>query len=75
MQRIMEEKRQVEEELEELRNNVNIQAQQMMSVEEVNALILKKVNKIKKKYEKKLLQAHEELEDLREVRRSINHLP
>ena len=72
MQRILEEKKAIELELEELRvsqsnyldNVKNINSN--MNDTEIEAMVMKKVNKLKKKYEKKLLSAQEEMADLRE---------
>lgn len=75
MQRIVDEKQSMEEELEELRlmvaqgQNSNASAAAAASAES-EALLTKKITKIRKKYEKKLNAAKEELEDLREVRES-----
>jgi predicted RNase H-like nuclease (RuvC/YqgF family) len=83
VQRIMEEKRQVEEELDELRAS---SAQQMNSNGNVssskegdvfnsssgnnltsNTEYLKKLNKMKKKYEKKIQSMSDDMNDLRDV--------
>ena len=39
----------------------------MIAVDEMNSIITKKMNKLKKKYEKKMNQLHEEMEEIREV--------
>ena len=69
MQRILEEKKNIEMELEELRTSQTSRMEansSTMSDTDMEAIVMKKVNKLKKKYEKKLLSTQEELADLRE---------
>eukprot|EP01040_Poterioochromonas_malhamensis_P004395 gene4395-4711_t len=71
VQKILDEKKQVENELEELKQNLLIEKQQqqarpMTSEEDLEEFANKKVQKLKKRYEKKLAAAKEELEDLRD---------
>jgi len=67
MQRILEERRSMELELEELRvSQAGAGRADSAGNSDVEALIVKRVSRIKKKYDKKLALLHEELDDLRE---------
>ncbi len=86
MQKILDEKRQIEEELEELKNNLLTEKQQPLtqqaataakpssansksadSEDELDNIAGKKLSRLKKRYEKKLAAAKEEIEFLRDV--------
>ena len=74
--RLKEEKQAVEEELEELRftaaeaaelSSANTNAVAAAASAQTEQLLLKKLSKVKRKYEKKLQAAKEELEEMRDV--------
>ena len=76
MQRILEEKRVVEEELEELRNaNHNVPVKESKdtsnAADDNSGADDKKLSRLKKKYEKKLHQAKEEMAEMREVKQNF----
>ena len=77
MQKIIEEKKLMEDEMEELRQSaaaanaaLAAASNSTGSEEAYESVLEKKANKMKKRYEKKLLQAKDELDDLREVRKN-----
>lgn len=74
VQKILEEKKQIEEELEELKQNLLVEKASsavpspnpINTEEELDDYANKKLQKLKKRYEKKLQASKEELEDLRD---------
>jgi len=67
MQRLVEDRRSMELELEELRGSqAGAGRTDSASSSEVEALMVKRVGRIKKRYDKKLAVLQEELDDLRE---------